>query len=481
MPAEWPSAWPMESLRAGAIAIKQYAWYYAMHYRGGTGTGGCYDVSDNANDQVYAPEKQTPAATHIQAVESTWAESITKNGSFILTGYRSGNDVSCGADADGSHLYQKGARRCALDGKSGEDILRVYFDPGFAIYPLPDAPTSVWALGYDSSAQVGWSPPATNGTSAIVSYTVTSTPDAKTCTTTGALSCAVSGLTNGVSYTFTVTATNAAGAGPASAASDSVTPLPPSPATYVPLTPTRILDSRFGNGLTGPIGSHAAQTFQVSGRGGVPANATAVTGNLTVTAQTSSGYLYLGPVAMNDPMSSTLNFPLGDDRANGVTVALGPTGALSITFVGASAAANTHVIFDVTGYFVPDASGATYVPLTPSRILDSRSGNGLSGLFSSHAARTFGVTGRGGVPANATAVTGNLTVTAQTSSGYLYVGPDAMDDPTSSTLNFPKGDDRANGVTVALGSTGTLSITYVAPSAGPIAHVIFDVTGYFVP
>jgi serine protease inhibitor ecotin len=252
-------------------------------------------------------------------------------------------------------------------------------------------------------------------------------------------------------------------------------------ATYVPLTPTRILDSRFGNGLTGPIGSHAAQTFQVSGRGGVPANATAVTGNLTVTAQSSSGYLYLGPVAMNDPMSSTLNFPKGDDRANGVTVALGPTGALSITFVGASAAANTHVIFDVTGYFVPDASGATYIPLTPSRILDTRSGNGLGGPFSSHVARTFGVTGRGGVPTNATAVTGNLTVTAQTSSGYLYVGPVAMDDPTSSTLNFPKGDDRANGVTVAIGTAGTLSITYVAPSAGPIAHVIFDVTGYFVP
>jgi hypothetical protein len=53
--------------------------------------------------------------------------------------------------------------------------------------------------------------------------------------------------------------------------------------------------------------------------------------------------------------------------------------------------------------------------------------------------------------------------------------------PTSSTLNFPVGDDRANGVTVALSIAGTLGVTFVAPAPGPIAHVIFDVTGYFTP
>jgi len=129
---------------------------------------------------------------------------------------------------------------------------------------------------------------------------------------------------------------------------------------------------------------------------------------------------------------------------------------------------------------VPDTSGATYHALTPARILDSRSGTGLSGAFSSHVARTFGVTGKGGVPANAVAVTGNLTVTAQTAAGYLYLGPVAMNNPTSSTLNFPVRDNRANGVTVALSAKGTLSATYVAATYGPTAQVIFDVTGYFV-
>ena len=249
--------------------------------------------------------------------------------------------------------------------------------------------------------------------------------------------------------------------------------------TYVPLTPTRILDTRYGTGLSGVFSSHSARTFGVAGVGGVPANATAVTGNLTVTSQTSGGYLYIGPNATNNPTSSTLNFPLGDDRANGVTVALG-AGTLSVTYVGSASPSTAHVIFDVTGYFTPDTSGSTYVPLTPTRILDTRYGTGLSGVFSSHSARTFGVAGVGGVPANATAVTGNLTVTSQTSGGYLYIGPNATNNPTSSTLNFPLGDDRANGVTVALGA-GTLSVTYVGSASPSTAHVIFDVTGYFTP
>ena len=255
------------------------------------------------------------------------------------------------------------------------------------------------------------------------------------------------------------------------------------PTTYHPLTPTRILDSRDGTGgLTGKFSSNVARTFQVTGRGGVPSNATAVNGNLTITQQSSLGYLYIGPLAMNNPTSSTLNFPMGDDRANAVTVALGSGGTLSITYAATSSGKTAHVIFDVTGYFTPDASGARYVTLAPTRILDSRDGTGgLTGAFSSHVARTFQVTGRGGVPTTATAVTGNLTVTGQSSLGYLSIGPVAMNNATNSTLNFPMSDDRANAVAVALGTGGTLSITYAAPTSGPTAHVIFDVTGYFTP
>jgi len=101
-------------------------------------------------------------------------------------------------------------------------------------------------------------------------------------------------------------------------------------------------------------------------------------------------------------------------------------------------------------------------------------------VFSSGAPRTFQISGQGGVPASAVAITGNLTVTQQTAPGYVYLGPDPVASPTSSTLNFPVADNRANGVTVALGPGGSLSATYISGTGGS-THLVFDVTGYFVP
>jgi hypothetical protein len=262
---------------------------------------------------------------------------------------------------------------------------------------------------------------------------------------------------------------------------DEILGAPPPPAaesTYTPITPVRLLDTRSGNGLSGRFTSRVPRAFDVAGRGGIPADATAVTGNLTVTQQSSAGFFSLGPTATSNPTTSTLNFPLGDTRANNVTVRLSSNGSLGLVFVGTTSA-RAHAVFDVTGYFREGTAGARFTALPPTRLLDTRNGTGLSGPFDSGSPRTFAVGGEGGVPSGALAVAGNLTVTGQTQPGHVSLGPVADATPGTSTLNFPVGDTRANGVVVPLGSGGTLSATYVATNAGT-TELIFDVTGYFV-
>jgi len=93
----------------------------------------------------------------------------------------------------------------------------------------PAAPTGVTATEGEASATVRWTAPA-NGGSTITKYTITpyvGTAAQPTTTITGTppeTSATITGLTNGTSYTFTVTASNAIGAGPPSEHSNAVTP-----------------------------------------------------------------------------------------------------------------------------------------------------------------------------------------------------------------------------------------------------------------
>jgi hypothetical protein len=88
---------------------------------------------------------------------------------------------------------------------------------------VPGAPTIGTATAGNASATVAFTPPGSNGGSAITGYTATSTPGSITGTGTSS-PITVSGLTNGTAYTFTVHATNSVGNSAESSASNSVTP-----------------------------------------------------------------------------------------------------------------------------------------------------------------------------------------------------------------------------------------------------------------
>jgi hypothetical protein len=123
--------------------------------------------------------------------------------------------------------------------------------------------------------------------------------------------------------------------------------------SFVPVSPTRILDTRPApqnvGGLVGPLVSGQAITFQVTGVAGVPANASAVVMNVTVDATTGSSFLTVFPAGETRPTASNLNWVAGTTIPNLVTVKIGAAGQVSVFNLNG----NAHVIADVAGYYVP--------------------------------------------------------------------------------------------------------------------------------
>jgi hypothetical protein len=113
------------------------------------------------------------------------------------------------------------------------------------------------------------------------------------------------------------------------------------------LSPARILDTRVGLGYPGALGHNGIAGVDVTGVGGVPDGAKAVVLNATVTGPTASGYITVWPSSESKPTASNLNFVPGQTVPNLVMVKVPPSGIVNIY----NAAGQTHVIFDVVGYF----------------------------------------------------------------------------------------------------------------------------------
>ncbi|HYM52452.1 MAG TPA: SpoIID/LytB domain-containing protein [Candidatus Dormibacteraeota bacterium] len=138
---EWIGSWTTESLRSGALAVKHYAWYQVLHWRGGVnGAGACFDLRDDTYDQVYDPSKPT-WGTAAAAVDATWGTRVHKSGAIFPTYYNAGAaNEACGANANGWKMFQWGTQGCGLAGKTAAQIVLTYYYPGVSVTDAP-APT----------------------------------------------------------------------------------------------------------------------------------------------------------------------------------------------------------------------------------------------------------------------------------------------------------------------------------------------------
>jgi len=234
---------------------------------------------------------------------------------------------------------------------------------------------------------------------------------------------------------------------------------------FVPVTPTRFMDTREG---LGGVRLHAGETrvMPVAGRAPVPpSGAVAIAINVTVTDPSAAGFLTVWPSGRDRPVASNLNYAAQETVANLVIVGVGSDGAVDIFAQRA-----TDVVVDVVGWFY-----AGFNPVTPARLMDTR--QGLGGLvLAPHERRDLVVQRQGGLPDAAIgAVALNVTVTEPSQAGFLTVWPSDVDRPLASSLNFVAGKTTPNAVVVGVGSGGRISIYNSAGNT----QVIVDVAGWF--
>ncbi len=152
--------------------------------------------------------------------------------------------------------------------------------------------------------------------------------------------------------------------------------------------------------------------------------------------------------------------------------------ALLAIFVVLIAGAGIYFVFFSRAGVSMTGSEGEFTPVTPARILDTRSNSNVGGIATLGAQTTIvvKVLGQGGLPSTGVkAVVMNVTVANPTAASYLTVWQSGTTKPLASSLNFVAGQVLSNQVTVPVASDGTVQ---VYNNTGNV-DVIFDVVGYF--
>jgi hypothetical protein len=347
---------------------------------------------------------------------------------------------------------------------------------------VPGAPAAPLATAGNRSASLTWAAPSSNGGSAVTGYSVLITPAVPSAviTVTGT-SASITGLSNGTPYTFAVTATNAVGTGPASAASNAVTPeapptppappAPPPPTATAPGAPTAVTAtagnqsvsltwtapaSNGGSSITGytVIVSPTAppSVFNLSGASASVtglANGTAYT--FTVTATNAVG---TGPASAASNAVTPVAPPGAPGAPTAVSAAAGVRSA-SLTWTAPASNGGSSI----TGYTV------IVSPTAPSAVFNlSGASASVTGLANG-AACTFTVTASNAVGTGPASAASNA-VTPVVPPETLSVGPHIL---SLSVAVPPDLVIPVSGIAVTLTLPAGVTVATTAPGAPRIA------------
>ncbi|MFE2126925.1 hypothetical protein [Streptomyces amritsarensis] len=246
-------------------------------------------------------------------------------------------------------------------------------------------------------------------------------------------------------------------------------------AKFVPIDPTRMLDTRNGTGTSaGKVPGRGSTRVKVASSRDFQDGLTAVALNVTVTNTTDSGHVtvWSGDKNSGRPDTSNLNYTAGGSVPNMVIVPVGADGYVELFNGGWS---SVDLIADITGRFVR-TGGSGYTSMAPARFVDTREGLGTTrGQLAGRGTFETQISGLKGVPQGITAVALNVTVTDPKQAGHLSVFPGGP-TPTASSLNFTAGQTVANSVIVPVSADGRISV-FNGAWAG--ADVIVDVVGHY--
>ncbi|MFG6466295.1 fibronectin type III domain-containing protein [Roseateles sp. BYS87W] len=300
----------------------------------------------------------------------------------------------------------------------------------------PGAPTIISGTAGNAQATVSFSAPAYDGASTITSYTVTSSPGGFSMT--GASSpLTVTGLTNGVGYTFRVTATNAVGTGAQSGASGTVTPKAPQTITFV--NPGA---QNFGTTPTLPGSSDSGLALTFS---------SVTTGVCTTTSGGTLTFVTVGTCTIHADQAGNAAYLAATTVSRSFTVNAVVPGAPT---VGTATAGNTQasVTFTAPGF----NGGASITGYTVTASPGGATGTG--------AASPITVTGL----TNGTAYTFTVTATNSAGTGSASAASNSATPKAGQTITFANPGAQTFGTTPTLTATSDsgLTVSFTSSTTG---------------